>query len=59
MYRVIVKATSDVIANLEADKITEEGDFIRVFNGPDLVGIFEIGSVMFIYKTKAKANVKE
>ena len=59
MYRVIVKATSDVTANLEADKIVEEGDFIRVFNGSELIGIFDLGSVLFAYKTKAKANVKE
>lgn len=54
MYRVIVKTTSDVTANLEADKITEEGETIRVFDGNDLVGVFDVGSVLFIYKTKAK-----
>ena len=54
MYRVIVKTTSDVTANIEADKITEEGETIRVFDGNDLVGIFDVGSVLFIYKTKAK-----
>lgn len=58
MYRVIVKTTSDVTANLEADKITEEGEFIRVFNDSELVGVFDIGSVLFIYKTKAKAKEK-
>ena len=54
MYRVIVKTTSEVTANLEADKITEEGDTIRVFDGADLVGVFDVGSVLYIYKTKAR-----
>ena len=56
MYRVIVKTTADTTANLEADKIAEECEIIRVFKGTELVGIFDIGSVLFIYKTKAKAK---
>ena len=54
MYRVIVKTTSDVTANIEADKIIEEGETIRVFDGNDLVGMFDVGSVLYIYKTKAR-----
>ena len=56
MYRVIVKATSDVTANLEADRIEENGDFFFVYNGPEIVGIFDMGIVQCIYKTKAKGG---
>ena len=54
MYRVIVKTTSDITANLDADVIEEKGDFLKVYNNCELVGMFDIGSVLFIYKTKAK-----
>ena len=53
MHRVIVKVTGDIIANLEADRIIEENEFVKVFNDKELVGIFDIGSVLFVYKTKA------
>lgn len=52
MYRVIVKTTADTTANLEADKIEEKDDFLKVYNGVELVGAFDVGSVLFIYKTK-------
>ncbi len=59
MYRVIVEATSNVTANLEANRIVEDDGFFKIFNDKELVGAFDAGSVCFIYKTKSKANVKE
>lgn len=59
MYRVIVEATSKTTANLEANRIVEDDGFFKVFNGEELVGAFDVGSVCVIYKTKSKANAKE
>ena len=58
MYRVIVKTTTDVVANLEADRIEESGDFFIIHNGSEIVGVFEMGIIQCIYRTKAKENVK-
>lgn len=54
MYRVIVKTTSDVTANLDADNIEEKDEFLKIYNGSELVGMFDVGSVLFVYKTKSK-----
>lgn len=59
MYRVIVTTTAEITANLEADKIEESGDFFIIYNGSEIVGVFDMGIVQCIYKTKAKGNVKE
>lgn len=59
MYRVIVITTAEISANLEADRIEESGDFFIVYNGLEIVGVFDMGIVQCIYKTKAKINVKE
>lgn len=59
MYRVIVGATSNVTANLEANRIVEDDGFFKIFNDKELVGAFDVGSVCIIYKTKSKVNVKE
>lgn len=52
MFRVLIKTTLDVTANLEADKIEECGDIIKIYNNNDLVGIFDIGIIQFLYKSK-------
>jgi hypothetical protein len=54
MCRVLIKTTENVTANLEADRIEENGDFFFVYNGPEIVGVFDMGIVQFIYKTKSK-----
>lgn len=56
MYRVIVTTTSEITANLEADRIEENGDFFFVYNGPEIVGVFDMGIVQCIYKTKARGG---
>lgn len=54
MWRVIVKTTADITANLEADRIEEIDSFFKLYKGSELVGAFDIGMVQFIYKAKAK-----
>ena len=54
MHRVLIKTTENVTANLEANRIEENGDFFIVYNGPEIVGVFDMGIVQFIYKTKSK-----
>lgn len=55
MFRVIVKTTTEITANLEANKIEENGDFIKIYNDGELVGMFDVGIIQFLYKSKAKA----
>ena len=54
--RVIVKTTADITANLEADRIEETECFFKVFKGEELVGIFEVGCILCMYKSKAKSD---
>lgn len=58
MYRVIVKTTSEIMANLEADRIEESGDFFIVYNGAEIIGVFDMGIVQCIYKTKTKGGAE-
>ena len=54
--RVIVKTTADITANLEADRIEESESFFKAYNGEELVGIFDVGSVLFMYKSKDRSD---
>lgn len=54
MHRVIVKTTAEITANLEGDRIAESGDFFIIYNGSEIVGVFDMGIVQCIYKTKSK-----
>lgn len=56
--RVIVKTTADITANLEADRIEESEFFFKVFKGDELVGIFEVGCVLCMYKTQVTIKEK-
>lgn len=58
MYRIIVKTNDGITANLEADRIEENGDFFTIHNDEEIVGVFDMEIVQCIYKTKAKENVK-
>jgi len=59
MYRVFVKTTTEITSNLEADRIEESGDFFIIYNGSEIVGVFDMGIVQCIYKTKSKAGASE
>lgn len=55
MTRVIVKFNdTNQFCNLEADEITEAEGFARVYNGNEVVGIFDLTNVKAIYKTECK-----
>ena len=56
MHRVIVKTTAEITANLEADRIEESGDFFIIYNGSKIVGVFDMGIVQCIYRTKSKGG---
>ncbi len=56
MYRVIVKTTTEITSNLEADRIEESGDFFFVYKGSEIVGVFDMGVVQCIYRTKSKGG---
>jgi hypothetical protein len=53
MHRVIIKTTTEITANLEANKIEECGDLMKIYNNDELVGVFDVGIIQFLYKTKA------
>lgn len=53
MCRVIAKTTAEITANIEGDRIEETADFFKVYKGNELVGAFDVGSIIFIYKTKS------
>lgn len=52
MFRVLIKTTTDITANLEANRIEECNEFIKVYNDDELVGVFDIGTIQFLYKSK-------
>ena len=54
MHRVIIKTTTEITANLEANKIEDCGELIKIYNDNELVGVFDIGIIQFLYKTKSK-----
>lgn len=49
MARAIVKTTSGITANIKATHFQKNGDFIEVYCEKNLVGMFDHGSVQFIY----------
>ena len=52
MFRVLIKTTTDITANLEADRIEEKGEFFYLYNGSEIIGVFDVGIVQFMYKSK-------
>lgn len=53
--RVIVKFnSSNQYVNLEADEFHEDGSFIKVFKGNEIVGIFALEEVKMAYRTEMK-----
>jgi hypothetical protein len=56
MHRVIVKTTTEITANLEANKIEDCGELIKIYNDNELVGVFDVGIIQFLYKTKSSGK---
>ena len=59
MYRVIVQTKSGISVNLEGNRIVEDDVFFRVYNGEELVGLFGLNDVLFMYRTKSKEGKSE
>ncbi len=59
MERVLVKTTTDITANLKADRIEHKEDMFFVWNGSELIGAFDIGAIQFIYKTESSKGAEK
>lgn len=51
---VYVKMISDFSCCLPGEKIVEKDDFYIVYEGENIVGVFDIGQISFMYMTKKK-----
>lgn len=51
---VYVKTTSGVTSIIDGDKIERIGDEYFVTKDSDLIGVFDVGVIQFIYKTRTK-----
>lgn len=54
--KVYVQMSADRSCLLTADRIehTEDSTFVRVYNGTELVGMFDSLQMIFIYMTESK-----
>ena len=43
-----------LIVNIEADRIVEQGEFIKVFLGSELKAMFDVGDIKGCYLTTKK-----
>ena len=59
MKRILVKTTEEITAKLEADRIEYNENLVFVYNGSELIGIFDIGVVQFIYLTQKTVKKNE
>lgn len=52
MKRLVVKCTDGEGVNIEADRLTQiidDVNYIVAMNGKEIVGVFDIGSISFLY----------
>lgn len=49
MTRAVIKTTSGITANIKASDIRRNDDFIEIYCGNKLVGMFDHGAVQFVY----------
>ena len=56
---VYVKTTSGVTSVIDGDKIERIGDEYFVTQNTELIGVFDVGVIQFIYKTKTKGKTHE
>lgn len=56
MIRAIIHTTSGITANLRATHMEKNGDFIEVYCGDKLHGMFDKGAVQYCYLSKVKDN---
>lgn len=48
----------DGFVNIPADRITKDDTFVYAFKDDQLVGMFDIGTVMTMYLSEKKENVR-
>ncbi len=48
-----------LIVNIEADRIVEQGDFIKIYLGSELKAIFDVGDIKGCYLTTKKEKERE
>ena len=55
---VYVQTTKDVSCTIEGDRIelNKELECYIVHHGSELTGVFDVGSIQFIYKTQRKTG---
>lgn len=56
MIRAIIHTTSGTTANLKATHLEVNEDFIEVYCGDKLHGMFDKGAVQFCYLSKSQNN---
>lgn len=56
MIRAIIRTTSGITANLKATHIEKNGDFIEIYCGDKLHGMFDIGVIQYLYLSKSKSK---
>lgn len=57
MSRIIVKFNdTNQYVNLKADDMHEDDGYLKVYNGNELVGIFELPNIKTAYRTEQVAS---
>lgn len=56
---VYVKTTNGVTSVIDGDKIERIGDEYFVTQDTELIGVFDVGVIQFIYKTRTKDKKNE
>lgn len=56
MIRAIIRTTSGVTANISATHVVQNGDFIEVYCGDKLHGMFDKGIIQYLYLSKSKSK---
>lgn len=56
---VYVKTTSGVTSIIDGDKIEKTDDEYIVTKDDELIGVFDIGVIQFIYKTRTREQKNE
>ena len=56
---VHVKTTSGVTSIIDGDKIEKTDDEYIVTKDDELIGVFDIGVIQFIYKTRTREQKNE
>ena len=56
---VYVKTTNGVTSVIDGNKIEKIGDEYFVTKDTELIGVFDVGVIQFIYKTRKKGKTHE